>query len=52
VLFYEMLGGRRPFRGRNNAGLIASILGETPAPLMELRPDRRLWPLRVLVPTD
>jgi len=39
ALIYEMATGRRPFRGRSRAELLAAILKDEPAPLSELRPD-------------
>ncbi|MEE9443865.1 MAG: protein kinase [candidate division Zixibacteria bacterium] len=35
VLFYEMITGKRPFRGDNEATMINSILNDKPAPLSE-----------------
>jgi serine/threonine protein kinase/Tol biopolymer transport system component len=39
VMLYEMLAGRRPFRGEREQAVIFSILNERPQPLRELRPD-------------
>ena len=39
VIFYEMLAGRRPFRGESAAELISSILRDSPASLSKVRPD-------------
>ncbi len=36
---YEVLAGRPPFHGRSPAKLLAAQMGETPAPLSQLRPD-------------
>ena len=33
VMFYEMLAGKRPFRGDNSAALFSSILRDQPAPI-------------------
>jgi predicted Ser/Thr protein kinase len=39
VVLYELIAGRRPFAGKTQTGLIASILKEDPPPLDELRPS-------------
>ena len=39
AVIYEMLGGEPPFKGANNAQIIAAILTDEPSPLLELRPD-------------
>jgi serine/threonine protein kinase/Tol biopolymer transport system component len=39
VVLYEMLAGRRPFRGEREQAVIYSILNEPPRPLRELRPE-------------
>ncbi len=39
VMLYEMLAGRRPFRGEREQAVVFSILNERPQPLRELRPD-------------
>jgi Tol biopolymer transport system component len=39
VVLYELIAGRRPFAGRTQTGLIASILKEDPPPLGDLRPS-------------
>jgi serine/threonine protein kinase/Tol biopolymer transport system component len=39
VVFYEMLGGRRPFLGDHEAALRQAILGEELEPLSRVRPD-------------
>jgi len=39
ALLYEMLTGRRPFRGMRPEVVIYSILNEDPAPLSECRPE-------------
>jgi len=38
VLLYELITGRRPFSGKSQSSLIASILRETPQRLNELQP--------------
>jgi len=38
VVFYEMLGGRRPFRGDSEVSVLYAILNEEPTPLKEVRP--------------
>ncbi len=38
LVFYELITGKRPFTGKSQASLIASILKEQPAPLHELQP--------------
>jgi eukaryotic-like serine/threonine-protein kinase len=38
VLFYEMLGGRRPFDGPSLAAVISAILVQAPPSLRQLRP--------------
>jgi serine/threonine protein kinase/Tfp pilus assembly protein PilF len=38
IIFYEMITGRRPFRGNNSADLISSILRDTPDPIADLKP--------------
>ncbi len=38
VVLYEMLSGKRPFRGGSDQAVIHSILSETPAPADELVP--------------
>jgi len=39
TVLYEMLAGRRPFRGESRLSLLSAILRETPAPLRQDRPD-------------
>src|SRR5688572_27160950 len=39
AVLYEMFGGEPPFKGANNAQVIAAILTMEPKPLLELRPD-------------
>jgi tetratricopeptide (TPR) repeat protein/predicted Ser/Thr protein kinase len=39
VIFYEMLAGKRPFRGKSHADLQSAILRDPPAPLGSLRDD-------------
>jgi eukaryotic-like serine/threonine-protein kinase len=39
VVLYEMLAGRRPFRGEGDASLVHNIRHDEPAALPELRPD-------------
>ncbi|MFL6203569.1 MAG: protein kinase domain-containing protein, partial [Thermoanaerobaculia bacterium] len=39
VVLYEMLAGRRPFRGEREQAVIYAILNERPQPLREVRPD-------------
>jgi serine/threonine-protein kinase len=39
ILFYEMLSGRRPFRGESATAIVSSILKDTPPSLMEPIPD-------------
>jgi Tol biopolymer transport system component len=39
VVFYEMLTGRRPFRGDSPTSVLSSILKDTPPPVTELNPD-------------
>jgi eukaryotic-like serine/threonine-protein kinase len=39
VIFYEMLAGKRPFRGENAASQISSILRDAPPSLEGLRPE-------------
>ena len=39
VTFYEMVTGRRPFRGVGSAELLASILKDSPQPARELNPE-------------
>jgi len=39
VIFYEMLGGRRPFQGDTAAMLAVRILEGEPEPLLSVRPD-------------
>jgi tetratricopeptide (TPR) repeat protein len=36
---YELLAGRPPFMGRTPQKLLAAQMGETPQPILELRPD-------------
>lgn len=38
VVLYELIAGTRPFAGETQAALVASILKETPRPLVELDP--------------
>ena len=38
VVFYEMIGGRRPFAGDTRAALMASIVGAEPPSLSMLQP--------------
>jgi serine/threonine protein kinase/Tol biopolymer transport system component len=39
VILYEMLAGRRPFRGEREQAVVRSILHERAQPLRELRPE-------------
>jgi TolB-like protein/Tfp pilus assembly protein PilF len=39
VVLFEMLAGRRPFRGENNTAVARAILDDEPPTLSELRPD-------------
>ncbi len=39
VVLYEMLTGRRPFDGANDAAVARSILDDRPPPLASVRPD-------------
>ena len=39
VMLYELLTGRRPFRGATDIALLASILRDEPEPAAKLRPD-------------
>ena len=39
VVLYEMATGNRPFSGDSPAGVMASILKDTPPPLRDVRPD-------------
>jgi len=39
IVLYELATGRRPFRGKNNAETISSILRDTPPPVTEARQD-------------
>src|SRR4029079_9620960 len=39
IIFYEMLTGRRPFRGDTSADLISSIMRDTPEPIADLKAD-------------
>jgi hypothetical protein len=39
ALLYEMLAGRRPFRGDSPVSLLTAILRDPPPPLRSLRPD-------------
>jgi serine/threonine-protein kinase len=38
VVFYEMLTGERPFRGKTSRGVIAAVLRDAPPPLRERAP--------------
>jgi serine/threonine protein kinase/Tol biopolymer transport system component len=38
VVLYELIAGTRPFTGRTQANLVASILKEEPRPLVEMQP--------------
>ncbi len=38
VVLYELIAGTRPFTGKTQANLVASILKETPRPLFEIDP--------------
>ena len=38
IVLYELIAGRRPFGGKSQTSLIASILKEEPPPLNELEP--------------
>ena len=39
VVLYEMVAGRRPFRGEHDQAVLYGILNETPKPLGEVRPE-------------
>ena len=39
VVLYEMVAGRRPFRGEHDQAVLYGILNETPKPLAEVRPE-------------
>ena len=39
VVLYEMIAGRLPFKGENDASMIRSILDDEPAPLAKIRND-------------
>jgi serine/threonine protein kinase/Tol biopolymer transport system component len=39
VVLYEMVAGRRPFRGDHDQAVLYGILNETPKPLGEVRPE-------------
>ncbi|HVS01456.1 MAG TPA: protein kinase [Thermoanaerobaculia bacterium] len=39
VIFYELLTGRRPFRGETAAEVISAILRDTPPPVTDLKAD-------------
>src|SRR5713226_5792882 len=39
ALLYEMLTGRRPFRGESQLSTLAAILRDVPQPVVTLRPD-------------
>ncbi|MBW8875343.1 MAG: serine/threonine-protein kinase [Acidobacteria bacterium] len=39
VVLYEMVAGRRPFRGEHEQAVLFSLLNERPRPLHELRPE-------------
>jgi eukaryotic-like serine/threonine-protein kinase len=39
VVLYEMVAGRRPFRGEHDQAVLYGILNETPKPLTELRSE-------------
>ena len=39
VVLYEMVAGRRPFRGEHEQAILYSLLHEEPKPLAELRPE-------------
>ncbi len=45
VVLYELIAGTRPFAGKTQANLVASILTEEPRPLFEVQPltSRGLW---------
>jgi Tol biopolymer transport system component/tRNA A-37 threonylcarbamoyl transferase component Bud32 len=38
VVLYELIAGTRPFTGKTQANLVASILKEEPRPLLEMQP--------------
>ena len=38
VVLYELIAGTRPFTGKTQASLVASILKEEPRPLLEMQP--------------
>ncbi|HSG41132.1 MAG TPA: serine/threonine-protein kinase, partial [Thermoanaerobaculia bacterium] len=39
VVLYEMVAGRRPFRGEHDQAVLYAILNERPKPLTQVRPD-------------
>ncbi len=39
IVLYEMLAGRRPFRGSSTAAHVAALLKDPPTPIEEVRPE-------------
>jgi serine/threonine protein kinase/Tol biopolymer transport system component len=39
IVLYEMIAGRRPFRGEHDQAVLYGILNEPPKPLTEVRPE-------------
>jgi tetratricopeptide (TPR) repeat protein/predicted Ser/Thr protein kinase len=39
VVLYEMIAGRLPFRGDNEAAIVRSVMGDTPEPLARYKAD-------------
>jgi serine/threonine protein kinase/Tol biopolymer transport system component len=48
VVLYEMLAGRRPFRGEHEQAILYSIFNEVPKPLAEIRPDAPLELVKIV----